>query len=202
MHTPWKIVFLSQAHPRKLLTGLASRTARSTTVFGDLVAASHETVDITGHKSLERGLSFASSGWFKPCSLFLKNSCTTPRPTIVFHSFGFGRPAGQKSNKSNASDVQGPCSLGSFSLLAASGDPSAGAWRAVKAVGSDIDLRSGESRDLFPVNLLIVEGDLNPDPSVISSKTNCVEVEGTNSSFAELSGAAVSLRRNQYRDLG
>ena len=78
----------------------------------------------------------------------------------------------------------------------------AGAWRAVKAVGSDIDLRSGESRDLFPVNLLIVEGDLNPDPSVISSKTNCVEVEGTNSSFAELSGAAVSLRRNQYRDLG
>jgi hypothetical protein len=56
-------------------------------------------------------------------------------------------------------------------------------------------LRSGESSDLFPVNLLIVEGDLNPDPSIISSKINCVEVEGTNSSFAESSGAAGSLHR-------
>jgi hypothetical protein len=120
----------------------------------------------------------------------------------IFHSFGFGRPAGQKSNKSNASDVQGPCSLCSFSLLAASSDSPAGPCRAVKAVGSDIDLRSGESRDLFPVNLLIVAGDLNPDPSIISSKINCVEVEGANSSFVELSGAAASLHRNQYRDLG
>jgi hypothetical protein len=87
-------------------------------------------------------------------------------------------------------------------LLAASSDPPAGTWGAVKAVGSDIDLRSGESRDLFPVNLLIVEGDLNPDPSTISSKINCVEVEGTNSSFVELSVAVASLHRNQYHDLG
>lgn len=118
-------------------------------------------------------------------------------PQYVIHSFGFGRPAGQKSNKSKASDVQGPCSLGSFSLLAACNGPPARTWRVVDSIGSDIDLRKGEFRDLFPVRLLIVEGDLNPDPSIISSKINCVELEGINSSFdiEESPGTAASLHR-------
>lgn len=88
-------------------------------------------------------------------------------------------------------------------MLAAWNDSPARAWRPVNVVGSDIDLRKGESRDLFLVSLLIPEDDLNPDPSIISSKINCVDVEGINSSFdlSESSGPAASLYRNQYHNL-
>lgn len=139
-----------------------------------------------------------------PAHWYLEPHARLSNRTTIFYSFGFGRPAGQKSNKSNASDVQGPCSLGSFSLSAAWNDPPARIWRAVKAVGSDIDLRKGESIDLFPVSLLIVEGDLNPDSFIISSRINCVELEGINSSFdiEESLGAAASLHRNQFNNLG
>lgn len=149
-------------------------------------------------------MSLALLGWFALCSLLLKIRAWLSDPITVFQSFGFARPAGQKSNKSNASDVQGPCSLGPFSLLAAWNDPPTRAWRAVNAVGSDIDLRKCESRDIFPVSLLIVEDDLNPDPSIISSKIYCVEVEGINSSFEfeESLGPAAGLYRNQYHKLG
>lgn len=67
--------------------------------------------------------------------------------------------------------------------MAAWNDPPVRAWWVVNVVGSDIDLRKGESRDLFPVSLWIAEDGLNPDPSIISSKINCVDVEGINSSF-------------------
>lgn len=147
--------------------------------------------------------------WRYRVDLYSACCCLEPQAQVldritVFQSFGFARPAGQKSNKSNASDVQGPCSLGSLSLLAVWNDSPARLWRAVNAVGSDIDLRKGESRDLFPVSLLIAEDDLNPDPSIISSKINCVDVEGINSSFdiEESSGPAASLYRNQYHNLG
>lgn len=138
-----------------------------------------------------------------PCCYLEPQACVSDQIPI-FQLLGFARPAGQKSNKSNASDVQGPCSLGSFSLLVAWNDSPARPWRAVNAVGSDIDLRKGESRDLFPVSLLIAEDDLNPDPSIISSKINCVDVEGINSSFdlEKSSGPSASLYRNQYHNLG
>lgn len=48
-------------------------------------------------------------------------------------------------------------------------------------VGSDIDFRKGESRDLFLLRVRAAEG-LTPEPSSISSKMNCVELEGINSS--------------------
>lgn len=92
--------------------------------------------------------------------------------------------------------------MGSFFLPAACNDPPARTLRAVNAVGSDIDLRKGEWRDLFPVSLLIVEGDLKPDPSIISSNMNCVEFEGINSSLVEESpGAAARLQENQCHNL-
>lgn len=199
------IIRLSQGQHRMLLTALASRTARSTRgSFGDSAVASHETVDLFRYKSLERCLTLALSRWSALCLLLLRTSRTGFRLNHIFQKFGFARPAGQKSNKSNASDVHGPCSLGSFSLLAAWNDPPVRVWWVVNVVGSDIDLRKGESRDLFPVSLLIVEDDLNPDSSIISSKINCVDVEGKNSSFEfeESLGPAASLYKNQYHKLG
>lgn len=68
---------------------------------------------------------------------------------------GFGRPGGQKSNKSNASHVHGPSSItggGSGTALMALRMSVGRVWRAglaVNAVGSDSDLRSGASSDLL-----------------------------------------------------
>jgi hypothetical protein len=89
-------------------------------------------------------------------------------------------------------------------MLAAWDDPPARTGRAVNAVGSDTDLRKGETKDLFSVSLLIVEGDLNPDPSIIWSRINCVELEGINSSFdiEESPRATPSLHRGQCYNLG
>jgi hypothetical protein len=106
------------------------------------------------------------------------------------HQVGFGRPAGQKSKRSKASDVHGPCSLGSFSWSAAFEKLLVrfdGAWwpcREINAVGSENDLRKGESRDLLPVRFRIAEGGLKPEPSSISSNINCVDSDGMKSSFA------------------
>lgn len=59
-------------------------------------------------------------------------------------------------------------------------------------VGSDSDLRNGESTDLLPFRAL--DEGFTPDPSSIWSKMNCVELEGMNSSLAGgLDGATAFL---------
>lgn len=118
---------------------------------------------------------------------------------------GFGRPGGQKSNKSRASDVQGPSSAGrccSGTALNALRVKVGLVWTAVKALGSEIDLRKGASRALFTRRFCGRDGDswalvgfigfctlpvprFDAGTAIISSKMNWVESEGMNSAFVE-----------------
>lgn len=118
---------------------------------------------------------------------------------------GFSRPGGQKSNKSSASDVQGPDSTGSCcsgTALNALRVKVGLVWTAVKALGSEIDLRKGASRALLTRSFCGKEGGswalvgfigfcTLPAPrfgagaAIISSRMNWVESEGMNSAFVE-----------------
>lgn len=98
-----------------------------------------------------------------------------------FPSFGFGRPGGQKSNKSKASTVHGPCSLRSSMMGIVFTEVAVRFRPPGKALGSDSDLRNGALVDLLPFKAPF-EG-LGPETSSISSKIDCVELEGMNSSL-------------------
>lgn len=113
------------------------------------------------------------------------------------NQMGFGRPGGQKSNRSRASVVQGPSSLTSdcsesalMALRMSVGRPWSVRWP-VKAVGSEIDFLKGASRALRVGKLggwVIVAPKF--EPSAIASRMNCVESEGRNSAFVESSSWA------------
>lgn len=94
---------------------------------------------------------------------------------------GFGRPGGQKSNKSRASDVHGPSSVtggDSGTALRALRSSVGRVWRAgraVNAVGSESDLRRGASSERLAG---IFRG---VGTCAISSRMNWVESDGMNS---------------------
>lgn len=82
------------------------------------------------------------------------------------------------------------------------------AWRldfAVRAVGSEKDLRKGASRDLFEIKLRFTDGLrgcptaalLGFCPSVISSRKNCVASDGRNSALVDESEVVVILHHNE-----